>query len=552
MKEKNRANIILYVISFISSLFIFNQYISNNILKLIYKQVELSDYEFLCKYILLYLTMVLLFETLKVITNYISYKCKNKMYYKGLKDALLYNKQLNPYQISSQNNISRFDFIQRNIDSIFYLYKAKMMLVSQFILFIFLIYELVKYHMLFILPFFSFIIIFKILKFKEKNKNEKMEIEMDKHQRKKFYYNDQLIEKKYYNERIAFGITKNIIDRYFVSSLKAFNCRHKITTKYEMFEFLTQSFLFLVSLISAWIIIFNKYINGEILISDVAYLMVFVQILSNNINSICEYFIDIIIAKHKKIEIEEKTKEVNYQKNDVSLTNKCILKFENVAFGYLGNVLVKDANFEIDLRKKYCLLGMNGIGKTTLIYLILGFINPISGKVKLNDIDIQCVSNYMELVSCCFQNKTLFSGTVKDNLMNYDSERLKKYRYLIEKIDILNNEKNILSKEQIEKYNVISEGEMQLLNIVRTLSKKSKFYIFDEPENNLDPKNIQVVRDILRKLEDGILVVTHNLKFALEFENIIWVNNGKVEMFNNKDILLNDDFRKLYEVYLNK
>ena len=207
---------------------------------------------------------------------------------------------------------------------------------------------------------------------------------------------------------------------------------------------------------------------------------------------------------------------------------KCFSDGSNVRY------IFKNCNFEFKKGSTTAIVGRSGLGKTTLVKLILGI-------TSLNEWDILvCGSSILDMknlskvrrrnIGCVFQNFNLISGfTVKENILLP--------RYFFE-----NGENNIneicntlgLSKEMLSKsIDKISGGEKQRVALARALINNPEILIADEPTGNLDAANEQNIIELLKRINEElgitIITVTHSDKVANSMQSICTVVDGKIE-----------------------
>lgn len=208
----------------------------------------------------------------------------------------------------------------------------------------------------------------------------------------------------------------------------------------------------------------------------------------------------------------------------------------------LLNVLVMDRMSDIFSkivilnlkRSTTAIVGRSGLGKTTLVKLILGITSLNEGDILVCGSSILDMKNLSKVrrrnIGCVFQNFNLISGfTVKENILLP--------RYFFE-----NGENNIneicntlgLSKEMLSKsIDKISGGEKQRVALARALINNPEILIADEPTGNLDAANEQNIIELLKRINEElgitIITVTHSDKVANSMQSICTVVDGKIE-----------------------
>lgn len=207
---------------------------------------------------------------------------------------------------------------------------------------------------------------------------------------------------------------------------------------------------------------------------------------------------------------------------------KCFSDGSNVRY------IFKNCNFEFKKGSTTAIVGRSGLGKTTLVKLILGITSLNEGDILVCGSSILDTKNLSKVrrrnIGCVFQNFNLISGfTVKENILLP--------RYFFE-----NGENNIneicntlgLSKEMLSKsIDKISGGEKQRVALARALINNPEILIADEPTGNLDAANEQNIIELLKRINEElgitIITVTHSDKVANSMQSICTVVDGKIE-----------------------
>src|SRR6185369_248838 len=106
--------------------------------------------------------------------------------------------------------------------------------------------------------------------------------------------------------------------------------------------------------------------------------------------------------------------------NHIPPTIRGVLDFQNVSYSYNNQVIFQNLNLHINQGEKIGIIGPSGAGKSTILKLIALFIEPASGRILLDGIDIQSVSlkELRQRIAWVSQNPQLFSGSILDNLLD--------------------------------------------------------------------------------------------------------------------------------------
>ena len=233
-----------------------------------------------------------------------------------------------------------------------------------------------------------------------------------------------------------------------------------------------------------------------------------------------------------------------------------MLKVSNLFFSYNKNKKVlDDVSFDIKQGECVILLGPNGVGKTTLLSLLLGNNKTKEGSISYFDKDIKEL-NAKEKADYISYVPQLISG---NDLTVFDTVilgRLPYYKIYPNKNDInLTNEyisKFGLQELKDKQTNQISGGERQIVSLVRGLIQESKLLIFDEPTNNLDINAQLRVLDIIKeekKKNKSFLISMHDINQALAIgDKFIFLKNGKIYAICSKNEIKEAIIDEVYNV----
>lgn len=204
---------------------------------------------------------------------------------------------------------------------------------------------------------------------------------------------------------------------------------------------------------------------------------------------------------------------------------------KNVNFSYDGQrYLLRDFNYEFKKGNIYCLVGKNGVGKSTLTELILGINKDFEGEILYNNSNISNLDLYnlrTKLISYVEQEPVLLEGTLLKNLTigleNYDDKCVKKYceKFDVDKI-LPKGYEDIISSNNTN----LSGGEKQKIAICRALGKNGDLVIMDEPTSALDLKSKEVLKETLLEIKSNkiIILITHDEEFQSVSDYVVNLN----------------------------
>lgn len=223
------------------------------------------------------------------------------------------------------------------------------------------------------------------------------------------------------------------------------------------------------------------------------------------------------------------------------------VSYEKVSFSYPtgehSRMILSDFNLSIKNGEKIAIIGESGIGKSTVIKLLLRFYNASNGTIKINDTDIRrldlkdlrAIFSYME------QDTFLFSETVEYNLKMSntgitDDEMIRACK-MAEIHDLINSLPDGYQTRLGEKGRGISAGERQRIGIARTLLMDRDIILMDEPTSNLDSFNERKILDTIFSVfkNKTILVVSHRPTLLKHTDRVIHLKDVNARIERNRD-----------------
>jgi lipopolysaccharide export system ATP-binding protein len=198
-----------------------------------------------------------------------------------------------------------------------------------------------------------------------------------------------------------------------------------------------------------------------------------------------------------------------------------ILRAEHLLKIYKGRSVVNDISVQVSQGEIVGLLGPNGAGKTTSFYMIVGLIQPNSGKIFLEDQDITGLPMYKRAklgIGYLAQEASVFRKlSVEENILAVlemttlpKAQQKEKMESLLEEFSLTHVRKNLGM--------VLSGGERRRTEIARALAVDPKFVLLDEPFAGVDPIAVEEIQTIVAKLKTkniGILITDHNVNETL-------------------------------------
>ena len=240
----------------------------------------------------------------------------------------------------------------------------------------------------------------------------------------------------------------------------------------------------------------------------------------------------------------------DYVTNDDDLASQKVIdnfnkiSLKNISFSYSKDspLIFDSINLEIYKGEKVGIVGITGGGKSTLIDLILGLLDPISGEINIDNNNINEVkSSWQKMISHVPQDvyysddsfsKNIAFGSDLDSINELKLIKASKdaqiYNYIMQQNDKFNH---VLGESGVQ----LSGGQKQRLGIARALYKDSNLIIFDEATSALDEKTEKDVVNSIQGIDSQktVLIIAHRLSTIEHADRIISVGNGNIKVFNS-------------------
>ncbi len=234
------------------------------------------------------------------------------------------------------------------------------------------------------------------------------------------------------------------------------------------------------------------------------------------------------------------------------------IEFKNVSFAYGGkDEVLSDANFSVDPGDWLAVVGPSGVGKTTLISMILNFYKPDKGEILFDNIPASeyNLKSLRRRIGYVSQNPTILSGTVMENL-KYGNEKASDdevkaaaetagIHKFVEKLPNKYDEK--LGEKGIN----MSEGQRQRLSLARALVRNPDILILDEPTSSLDRKIEHEIFDMLPKAikNKTMILISHRVSTIKEASRILCLSENRLIASGTHEELMKTcgEYRSLIE-----
>ena len=198
------------------------------------------------------------------------------------------------------------------------------------------------------------------------------------------------------------------------------------------------------------------------------------------------------------------------------------LEVENITFHYSGYpTLYQNLSFQINGRERFLVVGENGVGKSTLLKLMMGILSPDEGCIRFNQkTDIAYYAQELEQLD---ENKTVIDNVESEGYTPWQ------IRAVLSNFLFYDDDVN-------KKVSVLSPGEKARVALCKILLQKANLLILDEPTNHLDPETQKIIGGNFNLFEGTIIAVSHNPSFVeqIGISRMLILPSGRIEPYSRE------------------
>lgn len=287
----------------------------------------------------------------------------------------------------------------------------------------------------------------------------------------------------------------------------------------------------------AWGILNNSMSYGTV--TAIIQLVNQVQSPFASLSNIMPRYFSLLASAERLMDLDELPDETAENENNLDLEkiyrDLYAISFENISFKYDRDIIYDNTSLSIKKGDFVAIMGISGIGKSTLLKLLLGVFKVNDGKIcfKTADGEIPVDKNTRRLFSYVPQGNMLISGTIRDNLTfinsNATDEEIEQAINISCAKQFIDELPDGLETVIGERGIGLSEGQLQRLAIARSLLANSPILLLDEATSALDEETEKQFLTNLKTLDNVTCIIVSHKKAALEICNKrIQIINGKI------------------------
>ena len=267
----------------------------------------------------------------------------------------------------------------------------------------------------------------------------------------------------------------------------------------------------------------------------------------NELSGIISQLMTALASAERVFEIIDAEPEEDAGRGTLLEKNACSIRFENITFSYIRGVKVLD-NFtlEIEPGQRVGLVGKTGVGKTTLISLLMRFYEPDSGRILLDGVDIRDIpkAQLRRRVTTVLQSTALIDGTIRDNIayarFSADERELEEAARITGADAFIGKLEKGMDTPITGDDTQLSQGERQLLCLARASLTDPGVLVLDEAMSSVDPATEARIQEAMLEImrDRTCVIIAHRLSTIKNVDKIAVFQDGRiVETGRHKELL---------------
>jgi len=226
-----------------------------------------------------------------------------------------------------------------------------------------------------------------------------------------------------------------------------------------------------------------------------------------------------------------------------------IIEFSHVGISFDGRPVLDDVSFSMNRGQTLCILGRSGVGKSVALRMLMGFLKPDSGSIRvegqqITTLDEEGLREIRKRVTMVFQNGALFDSlSVRENVAFPLRERGGLAEDQI--LELVDRLIGMVGADDVsdDLPASLSTGRKRAIAIARALAAQPEVVLYDEPTTMVDPIIARRLGDLIQRLKRQLgftsIVVTHDMRFAERLADLVlFLHQGRAQFFGSlKDFL---------------
>lgn len=316
------------------------------------------------------------------------------------------------------------------------------------------------------------------------------------------------------------------------------------------------------SIMSALCLVFTGYLAyiGKLSVGEVVLFQTYFNAITSNIQALLNIYPEFAKGAESIKSVSEIMISDRIEKNDGKIRLRYVhgtVQFKNVSYKYPSSDKAVIKNFSLDVEPGDCVafVGASGSGKSTIMNMIIGFLNPTNGEIMIDGkpIEVLNLQKYRHYLSVVSQNCILFSGTIKENIVygleKYSDECFEQVLDLANIREFTDKLPDGINTMVEEHGGNLSGGQKQRISIARALMRDPRIIILDEATSALDNISEYHVQQAMSSLIKGrtTFIVAHRLSTIRDANKIVVMENGECVEQGTYDELMKKQ-GKFYEL----